>query len=105
MRDPVVASSGQTYDCESITRWFGSGKSTCPKTGQVPVDLELVPNKALKNLIMRWCRENDITVRLADKKHIKIEEIDSRDRIRVVLLSCGHITDKEICRQKKAPLH
>ena len=94
MRDPVVASSGQTYDRESITRWFGSGKSTCPKTGQVPADSELVPNKALKNLIVWWCRENDITVRLADKKHIKIEEIDSRDRIRLVLLSCGHITDK-----------
>jgi len=56
MRDPVVASSGQTYDRESITRWFGSGKSTCPKTGQVLADLELVPNKALKNLIVRWCR-------------------------------------------------
>ena len=39
MRDPVVASSGQTYDRESITRWFGSGKSTCPKTGQVLADL------------------------------------------------------------------
>jgi hypothetical protein len=26
MRDPVVSSSGQTYDRESITRWFGAGK-------------------------------------------------------------------------------
>ena len=25
----------------------------------------------------------------------KIEEIDSRDRIRVVLLPCGHIIDKK----------
>ena len=58
MCDPVVASSGQTYDRDSITRWFGSGKSTCPKTGQMLADLELVPNKALKNLIVRWCREN-----------------------------------------------
>ncbi|AQK86699.1 U-box domain-containing protein 16 [Zea mays] len=60
MGDPVVASSGQTYDRDSITRWFGSGKSTCPKTGQVLLNLELVPNKALKNLISRWCRENGI---------------------------------------------
>ncbi|XP_066362131.1 U-box domain-containing protein 16-like [Miscanthus floridulus] len=60
MGDPVVASSGQTYDRDSITRWFGSGKSTCPKTGQVLPNLELVPNKALKNLISRWCRENGI---------------------------------------------
>lgn len=62
MRDPVVSSSGQTYDRESITRWFGAGKSTCPKTGQVLTNLELVPNKALKNLIQRWCRENGIAV-------------------------------------------
>jgi len=66
MRDPVVASSGQTYDRESITRWFGSGKSTCPKTGQVLADLELVPNKALKNLIVRWCRENGVAVEVAE---------------------------------------
>ncbi|XP_062180032.1 U-box domain-containing protein 16-like [Phragmites australis] len=62
MRDPVVTASGQTYDSESITRWFGSGKSTCPKTGQVLSNLELVPNKALKNLISRWCRQNGIAV-------------------------------------------
>ncbi|KAG2626816.1 U-box domain-containing protein 16-like [Panicum virgatum] len=66
MRDPVVASSGQTYDRDSITRWFGSGKSTCPKTGQVLADLELVPNKALKNLIVRWCRENGVAVEVAE---------------------------------------
>jgi len=45
MGDPVVASRGQTYDRDSITRWFGAGKSTCPKTGQVLPNLELVPNK------------------------------------------------------------
>ncbi|XP_040380093.1 U-box domain-containing protein 16-like [Oryza brachyantha] len=62
MRDPVVSASGQTYDRDSITRWFGSGKSTCPKTGQVLTSLELVPNKALKNLISRWCRENGVAM-------------------------------------------
>ncbi|KAF8719474.1 hypothetical protein HU200_024197 [Digitaria exilis] len=66
MRDPVVASSGQTYDRESITRWFGSGKSTCPKTGQKLANLELVPNKALKTLIARWCRENGVAVEVVD---------------------------------------
>ncbi|KAF0917656.1 hypothetical protein E2562_021165 [Oryza meyeriana var. granulata] len=62
MRNPVVSASGQTYDRESINRWFGSGKSTCPKTGQVLTNLELVPNKALKNLISRWCRENGVAM-------------------------------------------
>ncbi|CAL4960707.1 unnamed protein product [Urochloa decumbens] len=62
MREPVVVASGQTYDRESIARWFESGKSTCPKTGQVLTNLELVPNKALKNLIAKWCRENGVAV-------------------------------------------
>ncbi|OEL36721.1 U-box domain-containing protein 16, partial [Dichanthelium oligosanthes] len=62
MREPVVVASGQTYDRESIARWFDSGKSTCPKTGQVLTVLELVPNKALKNLIAKWCRENGVAM-------------------------------------------
>ncbi|XP_047058561.1 U-box domain-containing protein 16-like [Lolium rigidum] len=62
MRDPVVAASGQTYDRESIDRWFNSGKSTCPKTGQVLTSLDLVPNKSLKNLITKWCRENGVAM-------------------------------------------
>ncbi|CAO2177736.1 unnamed protein product [Urochloa humidicola] len=66
MRDPVVVASGQTYDRESIARWFDSGKSTCPKTGQVLTNLELVPNKALKNLVAKWCRENGVAVENSD---------------------------------------
>uniref|UniRef100_A0ACD5W003 Uncharacterized protein n=1 Tax=Avena sativa TaxID=4498 RepID=A0ACD5W003_AVESA len=66
MRDPVVAASGQTYDRESIDRWFGSGKSTCPKTGQVLANLELVPNKSLKNLISKWCRENGVAMEVCE---------------------------------------
>jgi U-box domain/Armadillo/beta-catenin-like repeat len=60
MNDPVVVFSGQTYDRESISHWFGSGHATCPKTGQVLSNLELIPNKSLKNLIARWCRENNV---------------------------------------------
>ncbi|KAG2592624.1 U-box domain-containing protein 16-like [Panicum virgatum] len=62
MREPVVVASGQTYDREPIARWFDSGRSTCPKTGQVLTNLELVPNKALKNLIAKWCRENGVAM-------------------------------------------
>ncbi|KAL0375430.1 UNVERIFIED_CONTAM: U-box domain-containing protein 16 [Sesamum radiatum] len=32
MRDPVVVSTGQTYDRSSITMWIESGHATCPKT-------------------------------------------------------------------------
>ncbi|XP_010543162.1 PREDICTED: U-box domain-containing protein 16 [Tarenaya hassleriana] len=60
MRDPVVVSTGQTYDRESIELWIQSGHNTCPKTGQTFKHTDLIPNRALKNLIVMWCREQKI---------------------------------------------
>uniref|UniRef100_A0ACD5Z4W8 Uncharacterized protein n=1 Tax=Avena sativa TaxID=4498 RepID=A0ACD5Z4W8_AVESA len=55
MRDPVVVSTGQTYDRPSIIQWIGEGHSTCPNSGQVLADNRLVPNRALRSLISQWC--------------------------------------------------
>lgn len=60
MRDPVVVASGQTYDRDSISRWIGDGHATCPKTGQALAHTELIPNRPLRNLIARWCREQNV---------------------------------------------
>lgn len=60
MRDPVVVASGQTYDRESISRWIASGHATCPNTGQALAHSNMVPNRALKNLISQWCREQRV---------------------------------------------
>ncbi|MBA0724220.1 hypothetical protein Golax_020927 [Gossypium laxum] len=55
MKDPVIVSTGQTYDRSSIARWMEEGHCTCPKTGQMLDDTRIVPNRALRNLIMQWC--------------------------------------------------
>jgi hypothetical protein len=55
MRDPVVASTGQTYDRPSIIQWIEEGHSTCPNSGQTLADHRLVPNRALRSLISQWC--------------------------------------------------
>ncbi|CAK7350371.1 unnamed protein product [Dovyalis caffra] len=55
MRDPVIISTGQTYDRSSISRWMEEGHCTCPKTGQMLMNTRLVPNRALRNLIVQWC--------------------------------------------------
>ncbi|XP_047945869.1 U-box domain-containing protein 16 [Salvia hispanica] len=60
MRDPVVVSTGQTYDRTSIILWIESGHATCPKTGQTLTHTQLIPNLALKSLISMWCREQRI---------------------------------------------
>ncbi|KAG9455222.1 hypothetical protein H6P81_008126 [Aristolochia fimbriata] len=60
MRDPVVVATGQTYDRTSIGRWIEAGHDTCPKTGQTLSHTALTPNRALKSLIAKWCREMHI---------------------------------------------
>lgn len=60
MRDPVIISTGQTYDRSSISRWMDEGHTTCPKTGQMLAHTRLVPNRALRNLIVQWCNAHGI---------------------------------------------
>ncbi|XP_054777184.1 U-box domain-containing protein 17-like [Prosopis cineraria] len=60
MRDPVIISTGQTYDRCSISRWIEDGHCTCPKTGQMLTSTRLVPNRSLRNLIMQWCTAHTI---------------------------------------------
>ncbi|KAL3520089.1 hypothetical protein ACH5RR_018238 [Cinchona calisaya] len=54
MKDPVIISTGQTYDRSSISRWMEEGHCTCPKTGQMLAHTKLVSNRALRNLITQW---------------------------------------------------
>ncbi|KAI4343038.1 hypothetical protein MLD38_027586 [Melastoma candidum] len=61
MRDPVIVSTGQTYDRRSISRWMEEGHCNCPKTGQTLAHTPLVPNRALRNLIVQWCSAHGIT--------------------------------------------
>ncbi|XP_062218694.1 U-box domain-containing protein 4-like [Phragmites australis] len=56
MCDPVVVSTGQTYDRPSIIQWIEEGHSTCPSSGQALADNQLMPNHALRSLISQWCR-------------------------------------------------
>ncbi|KAK8989523.1 hypothetical protein V6N11_063945 [Hibiscus sabdariffa] len=60
MRDPVIISTGQSYDRSSIARWMEEGHCTCPKTGQMLIHNRLVPNRALRNLIMQWCTAHGV---------------------------------------------
>ncbi|KAF8391195.1 hypothetical protein HHK36_023497 [Tetracentron sinense] len=60
MRDPVIISTGQTYDRASISRWMEEGHCSCPKTGQMLAYSRLVPNQALRSLISQWCTAHGI---------------------------------------------
>lgn len=62
MYDPVIISSGQTYERACIEKWFGDGHCSCPKTQQQLVHLVLTPNYCVKGLIASWCEQNGIPI-------------------------------------------
>ncbi|XP_015065096.1 U-box domain-containing protein 8 [Solanum pennellii] len=55
MSDPVILSSGHTFDRSSIQRWVDSGHRTCPIT-KLPISdpVSLIPNHALRSLISNY---------------------------------------------------
>ncbi|KAI4384197.1 hypothetical protein MLD38_002382 [Melastoma candidum] len=62
MYDPVIISSGQTYERICIEKWFADGHNTCPKTQQKLSHLGLTPNYCVKGLIASWCEQNGFPV-------------------------------------------
>lgn len=60
MKDPVIVSTGQTYERSCIQKWLDAGHKTCPKTQQTLLHTALTPNYVLKSLIALWCENNGI---------------------------------------------
>ncbi|CAI7871024.1 unnamed protein product [Closterium sp. NIES-53] len=61
MRDPVIVSTGQTYDKAYIEQWLKEGHKTCPKTQQIlSQPASLIPNFSLRSLIQQWCEANHV---------------------------------------------
>ncbi|KAK3147663.1 hypothetical protein QOZ80_3BG0285250 [Eleusine coracana subsp. coracana] len=58
MKDPVIVSTGQTYERGFIERWLEAGHDTCPKTQQKLPNKSLTPNYVLRSLITQWCEAN-----------------------------------------------
>ncbi|KAJ4872228.1 U-box domain-containing protein 18 [Raphanus sativus] len=68
MTDPVVIETGHTYDRSSITKWFGSGNITCPKTGKILTSTELVDNVSVSHVIQKHCRANGVVLAINGRK-------------------------------------
>lgn len=60
MKDPVIVSTGQTYERSCIQKWLDAGHKTCPKTQQTLLHTALTPNYVLKSLIALWCENNGV---------------------------------------------
>ncbi|XVE62658.1 hypothetical protein DITRI_Ditri06bG0136800 [Diplodiscus trichospermus] len=62
MGDPVVLSSGQTYDRPRIQKWLNDGNLTCPLSQQVLSHTILTPNCLVRELISHWCKQSGIAL-------------------------------------------
>ncbi|GAU13595.1 hypothetical protein TSUD_346990 [Trifolium subterraneum] len=60
MIDPVILSTGQTYDRPFIQRWLNEGNRTCPQTQQVLSHTILTPNYLVRDMIAQWCKERGL---------------------------------------------
>ncbi|KAG1359668.1 U-box domain-containing protein 12 [Cocos nucifera] len=60
MKDPVIVSTGQTYERSCIQKWLDAGHRSCPKTQQNLSHTALTPNFVLRSLIAQWCDANGI---------------------------------------------
>lgn len=60
MKDPVVLSTGQTYDRSFIQRWLDEGNRTCPQTQQVLSPTILTPNQLVREMISQWCKDRRV---------------------------------------------
>nr|GEW41232.1 U-box domain-containing protein 13-like isoform X1 [Tanacetum cinerariifolium] len=60
MKDPVIVSTGQTYERKCIQKWLEAGHKTCPKTQQKLTSTALIPNYVLRSLIAQWCETNGL---------------------------------------------
>ncbi|XP_071705805.1 U-box domain-containing protein 14-like [Rutidosis leptorrhynchoides] len=68
MKDPVIVSTGQTYERASIQKWLDAGHKTCPKTQQTLLHTALTPNYVLKSLIALWCDSNGVELPKSNTK-------------------------------------
>jgi hypothetical protein len=56
MRDPVIASDGQTYERSAIEGWFQmlvEGPPRSPVTGERMPSAALLPNLAIRDIVQR----------------------------------------------------
>ncbi|WOK96435.1 hypothetical protein Cni_G05142 [Canna indica] len=59
MTDPVILSSGHTFDRASIRRWLDAGNRTCPVSNlPLPPSPSLIPNYALRSLISTFLAQS-----------------------------------------------
>jgi hypothetical protein len=85
MKDPVIVSSGQTYDRPFIEKWLKEGNRVCPRTQQVLSNTMLIPNLLIRGMICKWCKNNGISLKESDD-YCDADGLTKSDRDRFIVL-------------------
>ncbi|KAF6171989.1 hypothetical protein GIB67_029407 [Kingdonia uniflora] len=98
IKDPVIVSTGQTYERVCIEKWLEQGHSTCPKTQQTLPNTTLTPNYVLRSLIAQWCEANGVDPpdRLGKRKVTSVCSPAERAKMHDLLikLTSGNLEDQ-----------
>ncbi|CAJ1976308.1 unnamed protein product [Sphenostylis stenocarpa] len=62
MSDPVILTSGQTFDRPFIQNWLNRVHGMCPQTHQVLSHVILTPNFLLQSMISNWCKLSGVDI-------------------------------------------
>ncbi|KAJ8762173.1 hypothetical protein K2173_007327 [Erythroxylum novogranatense] len=100
MTDPVIIASGQTFERESIQKWFDANHRTCPKTREALAHLSLAPNYALKNLILQWCEKSGF--QLPKKECCACPESSSSDHMEELASLVKDLSSRQLGVQREA---
>ena len=111
MKDPVVAMDGHTYERSSITKWFAS-HGTSPKTNEELTRKKLVPNHALRAMIIEWheqhpcimkCVAKSAHLRTSDKPrsgeiiYLDVEPTDTLAELKVRFFASYLLSQRQRC--------
>ncbi|XP_010504312.1 PREDICTED: U-box domain-containing protein 14 [Camelina sativa] len=104
MKDPVIVSTGQTYERSSIQKWLDAGHKTCPKSQETLLHAGLTPNYVLKSLIALWCESNGIELpqNQGSCRTTKLGGSSSSDCDRAFVLSLLDKLDNGTTEQQRA---
>ncbi|KAK7260831.1 hypothetical protein RIF29_27129 [Crotalaria pallida] len=87
MTDPVFVSSGETYECSCIDKWFEAGHGTCPKTQKTLSSTVRTPNNVLRSLVAQFCEAKGIEQRKGSLKSKSASAYSPAERSEIRLLS------------------
>lgn len=100
MRDPVVLSTGQTYERQFVQAWLDSGFRTCPQTQQVITHTNLIPNNLVREMISQWCKNQGVELpKTLQDSHVLGITKGEKERLDSLLLK---IVSAPLLEQKKA---